>query len=161
MQPTLEILQLLADFATFLGFPILIIVFINEKRKERREREYGTYNALDEKYIEFLKICMNNPELDLYDTPLEIVHELSPEQKIQQLALFDILVSLLERAFLMYKDQSDEVKKIQWAGWNEYMKDYAAHPVFRNLWHMRGIQFDSGFTEYMDGIIGAIRETEE
>jgi hypothetical protein len=56
-----EIIQICSNIATILGIPIAIILFINEKRKERRDREYGTYNALDEKYLDYLKLCMENP----------------------------------------------------------------------------------------------------
>ena len=129
-----DVLNILADLATTLGIPVAIIVFVNEKRQERREREYGTYHALDEKYQDFLQLCMEYPELDLYDIPLAREVDLTPEQRLRQYALFDILVSLLERAYLMYSDQSNRIKRRQWKGWENYFRDYAAHPTFRRLW---------------------------
>lgn len=53
-----DILLLLSTIVSILGIPIAILVFVNEKRKERRDREYGTYHALDEKYLEYLGLCM-------------------------------------------------------------------------------------------------------
>ena len=47
-----ETIEMLSYLATILGIPIAIILFVNEKRQERRDREYGTYHALDEKYLE-------------------------------------------------------------------------------------------------------------
>jgi len=146
----LETLQVLSNLAALLGIPVGLFVFIDEKRKERRDREYGTYNALDEKYKEFLELCIKNPHLDLYDMPLSKSKKLSNIEKIQQLALFDILVSLLERAFLMYRDQSNWIKKRQWAGWSGYFEDYAAHPTFVKLWKIRGTEYDEDFMSYMN-----------
>lgn len=153
-----EILGMLANLAAFLGFPIAIYVFISEKNKERREREYGTYTALDDKYLDYERLCMQYPELDLYDVALENAPALSPEQKIRQYAMFDILVSLLERAFLMYEDQSDRIKKLQLVGWVEYMHDYAQRRIFQELWLVRGGQYEKRFEDYMNELIRQARQ---
>lgn len=142
----------LADLATFLGVPIAILLFVNEKARERRDREYGTYDALDEKYREYLLLCMEHPRLGLYDVALDDDVELDPLETIQQLAMFDILVSLLERSFLMYADQSTRIKRRQWEGWRGYIDDYFANPRFRGLWAERGEQFDTDFVEFMNGV---------
>ncbi|MGB5157786.1 hypothetical protein [Desulfobacterium sp. N47] len=49
-----EYLQIITSVVTILGLPLAVLLFYLEKRKERRDREYGTYNALDDKYIYFL-----------------------------------------------------------------------------------------------------------
>jgi hypothetical protein len=154
-----EILGALSDVAAILGIPIAIILFANEKRKERRDREYGTYDALDEKWAEFLKLCMLYPEFDLYDLPLGKKIKLTPEQKIRQYAMFEILLSLLERSFLMYRDQSNRLKKVQWEGWNDYMHDYARRATFRRLWKLRAKQYDENFMSHLNAIIAS--ESEE
>lgn len=151
--------QILANIATMVGVPIAIVIFVFEKRKERREREYGTYNALDEKYIEFLKLCIEHPEFDLYYYPVKEEIRLSPKQKIQQYAAFEILVSLLERAFLMYRDQSNDVKTTQWNGWNEYMQGYAQRATFRELWLFLGDQYDIDFIGHMNSYINGANQT--
>lgn len=151
--PLPDVLTLLANLATFLGIPIAIFLFINEKARDRREREESTYAALDDKYIDFQRMCMEHPELDLYDTGLETAPLLSPEQKIQQKAMFGILVSLLERAFVMYEDQSTKIKTTQWTGWKEYMQDYARRPVFQELWSECGAEYEKRFVKYMDKLI--------
>jgi hypothetical protein len=151
--PLKDIFEILAHIATVLGIPVAILIFFNEKRKERRDREYGTYDALDDKYQDYLRLCMDNPELDVYYAPLESMSESSREQKIRQWAMFEILLSLLERAYLMYQDQSSEIKKTQWLGWDRYMHDYAKHEIFRNLWHRMSAEYDSSFVEYMNSVI--------
>jgi hypothetical protein len=155
-----EWLDILTKLMTILGFPIALFVFINDRRIERKEREYGTYHALDEKYQEFLRLCVEYPRFNLYDVPLENPPDLSEQEKKQQAAVFDILVSLLERAFLMYRDQSNKVKKAQWVGWTSYMRDYSQHQVFKEIWMERGIDFDVDFTSFMNGLINSPSDTE-
>jgi hypothetical protein len=92
----------------------------------------------------------------LYDRPIESKIQLTDEQKIRQYAMFEILVSLLERSFLMYRDQSTSIKKAQWEGWNEYMHDYAKRDTFRELWKLRGNEFDKNFTSHMNNIIETV-----
>ncbi len=148
-----EIIDLLAQLVTLIGVPAAIYVFLEEKRKERREREYGTYHALDEKYLEYLDYCLQHPELNLYHIPLERKHDLTDIQQIQQYAMFDMLISLMERAFLMYRDQSNKIKKAQWDGWNEYMIDWCNRDDFCKLWEICGDQWDEEFTDHMNALI--------
>ncbi len=61
-----DILEMLSYIATILGIPLALLLFWDEKRKERRDREYGTYDALDNKYIEFLQLLLEYPHLDVY-----------------------------------------------------------------------------------------------
>lgn len=150
----------LANLATALGVPVAIVLIWFDKRRERRDREYGTYDALDDKYRDFLALCIDHPQLDLFDVPLKNAKRQSlpatdgpPEvdlQSIRQMALFDILVSLLERSFLMYSDQSNTLKRQQWNGWVEYIDSYCQHPTFRSLWVTRGSQYDGRFLEFMN-----------
>lgn len=155
------IFEILANIATLLGVPIAIWLFANEKRRERLDREYGTYDALDEKYIDYLKLCLEHPNLDVYDyTKSEIDQFLyKKNQKIEknELILFTILISIFERSFLMYKDQSTALKKEQWAGWDEYIKDYASRDNFRLAWKILGTQFDANFLHYMDQVMLATK----
>ena len=149
-------LDLGAKVVTILGFPLAIYLFYDDKKKERRDREYGTYNALDDKYVQFLQLCLNYPDLDIFDVPSEEGRDPTPAQRRQEQILFTILISILERAFLMYKDQSTTLKKRQWTGWVDYMKDYCSRENFRREWPTLGPQFDSSFVEFVNGFIRTI-----
>ena len=43
-----ELFQLAANTVTVLGIPIAILVYLDEMKKDRKEREYGTFHALDD-----------------------------------------------------------------------------------------------------------------
>lgn len=144
------IVTIIANIAATLGIPLAIMLFINEKRRERRDREYGTYNALDDKYIAFLQLCIDHPELNLYSIALESEVELSPQQKIQQYAMYEVLISLLERGFLMYRDQSTEVKRQQWIGWESYLQNWCKNKSFQDLWYkVDADEYDTDFVAFV------------
>ena len=147
--------ELLAHAATALGIPFALVAYLKAKRRERREQEYNAYHALDEKYVEYLQLCIQHPRLDMYYIPVESSDViLSPEEKIQQYALCDILISLLERAYLMYRDQSTPIARSQWEGsWSAYMRTWAKRETFRRLWDELGNQFDDNFVNYMNATI--------
>lgn len=145
-----DFIQMLTNLVAILGFPLAIYVYYRAKRKEDLDREYGIYNALDDKYIDFLKLCLDYPELDVFDVPLKEKTMLSPRQKRIQLILYSTLISIMERSFLMYRDQSTKIKKMQWDGWVSYLNDYAIRESFQEAWHDVGEQFDSRFVEFMN-----------
>ena len=48
-------LDAISKLIIILGFPLAFIQYMRTKHKEKQDREYGTYNSLDEKYLEFQK----------------------------------------------------------------------------------------------------------
>jgi hypothetical protein len=146
-----DIAEFLSYVAVVIGVPLALLQYRMTVRKEQEDREYGTYDALDEKYIEFLKLCLSHPYLDIFDVPDKAPVELSPSQRKQELMAFFILFSILERSYLMYSDQSTIIKKRQWTGWEDYIGGYLRRPNFRMAWENYGAQFDSEFQNYMAG----------
>lgn len=148
-----DILESLSYLAILLGIPVGIYQYLRAKRKEQIDREYGTYNALDEKYLEFQRICFEHPQLDVFDIRDGTSSVLDQPQKKQELIAFTILFSIFERAYLMYHDQSTTVKERQWLGWEEYIESYCKRENFRNAWCISGKTFDSEFQAYMQSRI--------
>lgn len=144
-----EILETVSSLFVLLGIPIGIYKYWKTKNKEQADREYGTYNALDEKYVEFQKLCLEHPQLDVFDIPDQTPSVLNEEQRKLELVAFTLLFSIFERAYLMYYDQSNKIKKRQWSGWEEYIESYCKRDNFRNAWDISGNTFDSEFEAYM------------
>jgi len=157
-----QILQMISSITSILGIPVGIYLYYSTKRKEQRDREYGTYNALDEKYLQYLQLCLEYWDLDVFDIPLpEQKKRPTLEQTRKEQILFLILVSILERAYLMYKDQSTEIKKDQFSGWEEYMRAWSSRASFRRSWNQPGFDpqtFDEGFYKYMNSLMEAYRD---
>ena len=149
----LQVAQLIASITVVLSFPALIARYVRTTRKEARDRELGTYNALDDKYIEYLRICLQHPRLDIFDIPLQAPQSLSAEEKEQELIAFTILMSIFERAFLMYQQQNTAIKMRQWVGWQEYIVNYCARKNFKDAWIISGNTFDTSFQIFMQDIL--------
>lgn len=142
-----------ADIVTILGVPVAIFVYLREKHKERRRREYETYDALDERFIEFQRMCLEHPTLDIHDIQSRDARELTGLEQKQELVAYTILFSIFERAYLMYYDQTTDVKARQWTGWEDYIRNYLARERARSAWQSLnsvGGSFDSKFVNYMN-----------
>jgi len=149
-----DVLESLSYIALLVGIPFGIYQYYRAKKREQLDREYGTYNSLDEKYLEFLNLCFQHPQLNIFDIPDETPDKVDTQQLKQELIAFTILFSILERAFLMYHDQSTEIKRKQWSGWEEYIGDYCLRENFRSAWLINGKSFDLDYQSYMEGRMG-------
>jgi hypothetical protein len=170
-QQVKDVAEFLSYVAVVLGVPLALLQFRDAVRKEqedrqqrnraiekeRQDREYATYDALDDKYLEFQKLCFDHPHLDISDVPDKDPAPLTEAQKKQQIIAFSMLFSMFERARIMYLDQSADVKKRQWTGWEEYIGNYLRRTNFREAWEIYGTQYDSRFQEYMAGRLKEMR----
>ena len=150
----MDVLSQYLEVATFvitiLGVPTAIFIYVKEQRLQREEREYGTFDALDNKYIEIQQLCLEYPELDIFDTPYESPVELTEPQKKQEEAILLIRISLFERAYLMYRRAPENVKNDQWLGWDVEIKEWLDRDNFKKVWHEHGEYYDQEFYEYLN-----------
>jgi hypothetical protein len=148
------VLDVVVAIVSLVGLPVAIVLFFLNKRRERLDREYGTYNALDEKYIEYLKLCVEHPDLDVFDLPSSSRTErLGPQRR--ELQIFAVLIAILERSFLMYRDKSRSVRAAQWSGWEAYIRDWATRPNFRRAWRRLSGEYDRSFENFMNALFKA------
>lgn len=115
---------------TVIGLPLAIWVFVAEQRKERQDSDDEVYQALSAEYTEFLKLVLENADLKLMSTV--ITTGLSDEQRERRWILFEILVSLFERAYLLvYEDELAPKQRRLWLSWEDYMREWCRRADFR------------------------------
>ncbi|MCK4822019.1 hypothetical protein KA005_40020, partial [bacterium] len=148
-----QCLAIVTFIITIIGVPVAISIYLKEQRLQRDEREYATYDALDDKYIELQQLCIEYPELDIFDTPFEEPQKLTERQKKQEEAILLIRISIFERAFLRYQRASSKVKKDQWEGWNAEIKKWVNRENFRRAWDIHNQYYDKAFVEYLNGYL--------
>ena len=127
---SIETWELLSYIVTVVGLPSAICVFLYEQRKERENEEEEVYQLLSDNYQEFLKVALENPDLQLFSkvpTP-----SLSAEQRERKFIVFNMLVSLFERAYLLLYETSMSAKQARrWRSWEDYMGEWCDRQDFR------------------------------
>lgn len=151
MDELYKYLEIATFVITIMGLPAAIFIYLKEQKLQREEREYGTYDSLDDKYIEIQQLCLEYPDLDIFDTPYEKPVELTEQQKKQEEAILLIRISLFERAFLMYQRAQSKVKQDQWEGWDVEIREWMERDNFKKVWEEHGPYFDGAFVRYISG----------
>lgn len=143
-------LDIITSFITILGVPTGLYIYYSNKKKEREQKELEVYNSLDDKYIDFLKLCAQYPDLKISADNREDSNNLTEAQKYQRLSIYEILISLLERADLLYKSRSTKIKKQQFKGWESYKNDWMKTKSFREAWNTLGSEYEETFVQSMN-----------
>lgn len=123
------------EFASFvvtaLGLPFAIVFFAWEQRKERDNEEEAGYQLLSDAYNDFLRVVLANPDLHLRTN--EPLPNPTAEQNERMLVIFDMLISLFERAYLVaYKRRMSETEARRWNSWDDYMREWCRRENFHN-----------------------------
>ena len=128
----LEVWELLSYVVTVIGLPLAIFTFWQEQRMERENEDEETYQVLSDAYTDFLKLVMENPDLQLRSRVA--APQLSDEQRERRQVVFEILVSLFERAYLLVYDANmSESQKRRWHSWEDYIREWCRRADFRAL----------------------------
>lgn len=126
----IELWQLIANIVTVFGLPLAIYTFIQEQRKERENEDEEVYQLLSDAYSDFLKLVLANPDLRLRTQ--SATPNLTDEQRERMMVLFDILISLFERAYLTaYDDHMTDKQRRRWHSWDDFMREWCRRDDFR------------------------------
>lgn len=152
-----ETWEVLSYVVTVVGLPFAIAVFIFEQRRERQSEEEEIFQRLSDEYREFLKLVLDNSDLHLlrFDG---VPHELTEDQKERRLAIFGILVSLFERAYLLvYEERMGKQARRLWQSWEDYMREWVRRSEFRDALPGLLQGEDPDFTAYITRLAEAER----
>ncbi len=140
------------EFASFVvtvvALPFAVWVFLVEQRKERENEEEEAYQHLSDAYNAFLKIVLDNADLQLRTNTA--LPNPTPEQNERMLVIFDMLISLFERAYLVaYKDEMDRTERRRWNSWDDYMREWCRRDDFYNALPALLRGEDAAFQNYL------------
>lgn len=148
----LENWELASYVVTVIGLPFAILIFFLEQRKERRNEQEEIYQRLSDEYREFLKLVLDNADLQLL-RKAKPETEMTEEQKERREAVFGILVSLFERAYLLvYEEDMDDHTRRLWSTWEDYMREWCRREDFRRALPQLLQGEDPGFTRYIQNL---------
>ncbi|MCC7373949.1 MAG: hypothetical protein IT581_04785 [Verrucomicrobiales bacterium] len=148
----LEWFEFLSYVVTVVGLPFAILVFLFEQRRERQGEEEELFQRLSDQYTDFLKLVLDNADLQLLRRGSSEI-ELTADQKERKYALFGILVSILESAYmLVYEERMNRQTQRLWLSWEDYMREWCRRADFReSLTSLLGGE-DEDFRRYISKI---------
>ncbi|HEY0944497.1 MAG TPA: hypothetical protein VGD81_04490 [Opitutaceae bacterium] len=148
----LEILEALSYLVTVIGLPFAIWIFIAEQRKERQTDDEELYLQLSDEYSKFLRLVLDNADLRL-TTQAEPTAPFTPEQIERRDVLFEILISLFERAYiLVYEEKMSRQAARLWQTWEDYMRAWCRRRDFREVLPHLLEGEDPDFTRYIQRV---------
>lgn len=146
---TLEWWELASYIVTVFGLPYAITLLMYDNFKERQVENEELYQKLAEEYADFAHLMIENADLRLMTDPIAD-EALSPEQKERKKIIFDVLIALFERAFiLVYEEKMDKNTKRLWATWDDYIKFWCQRDDFRAILPELLVGEDPGFSRYI------------
>lgn len=150
----LQWFEFLSYLVTIVGLPFAIVVFAMEQRRERQNEEEEIFQRLADEYTSFLKLVLDNSDLQLLrrgvTSPAAAESDLTAEQRERKFALFGILVSIFERAYMLVYDEgmSRQTRRL-WQSWDDYMREWCRRPDFREALETLLEGEDADFQEHI------------
>ena len=145
--------ELLSYVVTVIGLPCAIFAYLHEQRKERRNEEEEIFQRLSDEYREFLKLVLDNADLHLLRRE-GAGGPRTDEQAERRQAIFGILISLFERAYLLvYEERMSKHTRRLWQSWEDYMGEWVRRADFRDALPELLEGEDAEFTEYINGLV--------
>jgi hypothetical protein len=125
-----DLLEQASYAVTVIGLPFAFWVFWREQRQQRENEEEEAYQLLSNAYIDFLKVVLANADLQLRSAAA--LSDPSAEQRERMLVIFDMLMALFERAYLIaYKQLMSDAERRRWNSWDDYMREWCRREDFR------------------------------
>ena len=153
-----DFFELASFVVTVIGLPFAIGAFLFEQRRERENEEEEGYQLLSDAYNDFLKVVLDNSDLKLRST--SALPNPTGEQNERRLVIFDMLISLFERAYLVaYHHRMTTTEQRRWNSWDDYMREWCRRDDFYNALPLLLRGEDPGFQAYIKGVAQEERGT--
>jgi len=156
METVTTICQILYYIAMSIAGPLAVIAYIKVKKSERLEKEYQTYDELDNRFFEYQKLALEYYDLDILDVPNNDPSLAFDKKRKQEMVAHAILFSLFERAYLMFNHQADMFRLKQWSGWKHFLNDFLRRENVRTAWELSKTTYDTDFQAFMDRKIATV-----
>lgn len=156
METIISITQIIYYVAMSVAGPLAVIAYLKVKETERLEKEYKTYDELDNRFFEYQKLALEYYDLDILDVPNNDPSLAFDKKRKQEMVAYAILFSLFERSYLMFSNQADKFRKRQWSGWKRFLDDFIRRQSVRTAWQLSKDTYDTDFQTFMNGKIESL-----
>jgi hypothetical protein len=156
METVTTVCQIIYYIAMSIAGPLAVIAYISAKKMERLEKEYQTYDELDNRFFEYQKLALEYYDLDILDVPNNDPSLAFDKKRKQEMVAYAILFSLFERAYLMFSNQANVFRQRQWSGWKHFLNDFLRRENVRTAWELSKNTYDTDFQSFMDRKIATV-----
>lgn len=150
------LITIVGETAKVLSLLFAVGVFAWNFIRARENEEFEIHDTLSNAYTDFLKQVIGNSDLYLLS---EKVHpELNDEQLMRRNALFEILISIFERAYLLLcRKRMSQRRRQLWYSWEDFIRQWCRRSDFSAALPRLLEGEDPDFARY----IGQIAQTEQ
>jgi hypothetical protein len=146
-----ELWEVASFIVTVIGLPIAIVIFVYQSRRERANEDEQEYQLLNDAYNDFLRVVLKHADLHLRSNAPAV--NLTPEQEERMLVIFDMLISLFERAYLVaYSPAMSPAEARRWNSWEDFMREWCRRENFRSRLPQLLRGEDPEFSTYIRGL---------
>ena len=133
---------------TVFGLPYAAWAFWVEQRKERENEEEEAYQHLSDAYNDFLKVVLDHADLQLRTS--QALPNPTPEQRERMMTIFDMLIALFERAYLIaFREDMSTTEQRRWNSWDDYMREWCRREDFHHALPLMLRGEDPDFVAYI------------
>lgn len=148
---SIETIEWLSFLVTIVGLPVAIAIFTIEQRKQRLNEEAEIQQLLSDSYTAFLKEIIRNSDLRMLSSIKAPAY--TDEQRERALALYSILISIFERAYIMaYAPGKTGQRARYWSSWEDIMREWCQRDDFQSMLPSLLVGEDQAFADYMHSL---------
>ncbi|TAH37847.1 MAG: hypothetical protein EYC62_00965 [Alphaproteobacteria bacterium] len=153
----LEVWEMASYVVTVFGLPYAVMLFWYEQKRERQNEEEEIYQKLSDEYADFCQLLLTNADLHLMSGKVIPDSQLTDEQQERKRIIFDLLLSLFERAFiLVYEEHMSKQTQRLWQSWDDYIRFWMKRDDFRKALDVMLSGEDPDFVHYMSKLRDSI-----
>jgi hypothetical protein len=139
-----QVTSIASNISLILGVPLTLITLAQQERKERENEQQKIYDAMMGHYASIQDKLFAHPEIDQHTTPLN-----DSEDVRRQRIVYEMLISLFERAYIMLSDETAPAYQRMWNSWVDYIHLWVDRPNFRILLPQMMRGEDPAFVHFM------------
>jgi hypothetical protein len=150
LERMIGIAQIVYYLALSITGPLALFGYLRATEREQQDREYRTYDELDNKFLEYQKLALQH-DLDLIEVPDASVALSGDRLRLKhELVTASCGFALFQRAFLTFHGQSDSFRTRQWQGWDQLLTSFLSRAGVRQAWPICKSHFDTTFQVFVD-----------
>jgi hypothetical protein len=122
-----------------LGIPFVATRYMNDLAAKKRRAELELDQAIDVAFRNYIALAAQHPKLAAASYEYEATHQLTDQEQMQLWMLYEVFTSIIEGAFLLYRDEPSKERRDQWKAWERYIALYCIKPSYRQWLETIGV----------------------